>query len=237
MAAGLGALRDEHVDAALEVALRVPRAPAERADEHALRVRGLDRVLGRRPERVDEHRDRVAQRRLDLRRTFELDAETGRLHDAFDAFGQRRHVVLGEHLLDEVAVLGRDHALERAEVELLALADELLRHREVDAVRLAVDVLVDPRELDLELVGAERERAEHAVAAGLADRGDDVAAVREGEERELDAEPVTDRGLHDFLRSETSPGRRFEQGKREQRDRTAPVRSGFPGIETDTIPK
>ena len=52
------------------------------------------------------------------------------------------------------------------------------------------------RQLDLELVGAERERAEHAVAAGLAHRGDDVAAVREGEERELDAELVTDGGAH-----------------------------------------
>ena len=76
------------------------------------------------------------------------------------------------------------------------LPDELLGHREVDAVRLAVDVLVDPGELDLELVGAERERAEHPVAAGLADRGDDVAAVREGEERELDAELVADGGAH-----------------------------------------
>ena len=165
---------------------------------------------------------------------FELDAEAGRLHHAFDAFGQRRHVVLGEHLLDELAVLGRDHAFERAEVELLALADEAFRHREVDAVRLAVDVLVDPGELDLELVGAERERAEHAVAAGLADRGHDVPAVREGEERELDAEPVTDGGLHDFLRSETFPGRRFEQGKREQRDRTAPARTGVPGYRNET---
>ena len=44
--------------------------------------------------------------------------------------------------------------------------------------------------------GLKRERAEHAEAAGLADRGDDVAAVREGEDRELDPETVTDRCAH-----------------------------------------
>ena len=64
----------------------------------------------------------------------------------------------------------------------------LRRHDDVDAVRLAVDVLVDPVELDLELLGRERERAEHAEPAGLAHRGDDVAAVAEGEDRELDPE-------------------------------------------------
>ena len=57
-------------------------------------------------------------------------------------------------------------------------------------------MLVDPGELDLELVGAEGQGSEHAVAAGPADRGDDVAAVGEGEERELDAEAVADFGRH-----------------------------------------
>ena len=69
-------------------------------------------------------------------------------------------------------------------------------HDDVDAVRLAVDVLVDPRQLDLELLGGERERAEHAEAAGLRDRGDDVAAVREGEDGELDVELVAEWGFH-----------------------------------------
>ena len=63
----------------------------------------------------------------------------------------------------------------------------LRRHDEVDAVGLAVDVLVDPGQLDLELVGGEVQRAEHAHAAGPGDRGDDVAAVTEREDRELEA--------------------------------------------------
>ena len=51
-------------------------------------------------------------------------------------------------------------------------------------------------QLDLELLGREADRAEHAEAARLRDRGDDVAAVGEGEDRELDAEAVAELGVH-----------------------------------------
>ena len=94
--------------------------------------------------------------------------------------GQRRDVVLRQHLLDEVAVLGRDHLLELVlEVFGLEAFGELHlgRHHEVDAVRLAVDVLVDPLQLDLELFGREVQRAQHAHAAGATHRGDHVAAM------------------------------------------------------------
>ena len=76
------------------------------------------------------------------------------------------------------------------------LAHVLRRHHDVDAVGLVAHVLVDPVELDLELVGREGERAEHAEAPGLAHRGHDVATVGEGEDRELDPESVTDRRPH-----------------------------------------
>ena len=56
-------------------------------------------------------------------------------------------------------------------------------------------MLVDPVQLDLELLGREADGAEDAEAAGLADGGDDVAAVGEGEDRELDAELVADVGV------------------------------------------
>ena len=92
-------------------------AAAECADEDALGVRGLDGVVGRRAERVDQHRDRVTQRHLDLARALGFDAEAGRLHHALGAFGQRRDVVLGQQLLDELPVLGRDQRLEGVEVE------------------------------------------------------------------------------------------------------------------------
>ena len=76
----------------------------------------------------------------------------------------------------------------RGHVRVHALV--LVGDHDVDAVGLVADVLVDPVELDLELLGGEADGAEHAEAAGLADRDDDVAAVGEGEDRELDAEFV-----------------------------------------------
>ena len=72
----------------------------------------------------------------------------------------------------------------------------LVRDDDVDAVGVVADVLVDPVQLDLELLRGEADRAEHAEAAGLAHGDDDVAAVGEREDRELDAELVADGGVH-----------------------------------------
>jgi hypothetical protein len=84
-------------------------------------------------------------------------------------------------------------------VELLALPLERLRDDHVDAVRPAAHLLVDPAQLDLELVGVEAHRAEHAEPAGVRDRGDDVAAVAEREQRELDPEQLGDARPHPLL--------------------------------------
>ena len=107
--------------------------------------------------------------------------------------------MLGQQLVDPVAVMLRDHLLQLLAHPLrVELAGTLVlrRHHHVDAVRLAVDVLVDPVQLDLELLGRERQSAEHAEAAGLADRGHDVAAVAEREDRQVDAEHVAHTCLH-----------------------------------------
>ena len=100
--------------------------------------------------------------------------------------------------LTNVAVLLGDHrgqlGLELVGVDL-AHALVLAGDDDVDAVGL-VGVLVDPVELDGELLGGEADGAEHAEAAGVGHGGDDVAAVGEGEDRELDAELVADLGAH-----------------------------------------
>src|SRR5690348_7476462 len=67
----------------------------------------------------------------------------------------------------------------------------VLRHEDVDAVGLAVDMVVDPVELDFERLGREARATEYAEAAGPADGRDDVAAVAEGEQREVDSDQVT----------------------------------------------
>ena len=146
----------------------------------------------------------MLQRHLDLSRTFGVDVEPGRLHHAAaQLLGERRDVVLVEQFVDELTVLVGDQRVEAVDARLgaAALPHVLRRHHDVDAVRLAVDVLVDPVQLDLELLGAVGERAQHSVAARLAHGRDDVATVREGEDRELDVETLADRGPHPRLLS------------------------------------
>ena len=200
MPTGLGALGDDDVDAVLLVLQGVTGTARERGDRDATLVGSLHDRRGRRPERVDEQRDRVLERDVHLRepRGVGPAEQVVRVR----VLGQGRDVVLGQHLLDEVAILLRDHRLELAlelhgvTVRPPCLFEQRGRHHEIDPVRAAVHVLVDPVELDLELLGREVQRAEHSHAAGLADRGHDVAAVAEGEDRELDAEAVANGRVH-----------------------------------------
>ena len=119
---------------------------------------------------------------------------------AFVVLVGERDAVVDEDLAGEVEVLLRHHVGQHlrefvgGQVRVHALV--LVGDDDVDAVGVVADVLVDPVELDLELLGREADRAEHAEAAGLADGDDDVAAVREGEDRELDAELVAEGGVH-----------------------------------------
>jgi hypothetical protein len=57
-------------------------------------------------------------------------------------------------------------------------------------------VCVEPGELGVELIGAERRRAEHPEAAGVGDRRDHVAAVAETEQREVDPEQIGEAVVH-----------------------------------------
>ena len=66
----------------------------------------------------------------------------------------------------------------------------------VDAVAVALDVVVDPLQLDLELVGRHAGHPHHAHAPRLRHLDDDVAAVAERDEWELDVEQVADAGSH-----------------------------------------
>ncbi|MGX1336818.1 hypothetical protein AB7M73_002078 [Bradyrhizobium japonicum] len=60
-------------------------------------------------------------------------------------------------------------------------------------------MIVDPFQLAFERVGRVHRGTQHAKAAGTADGGNDVAAMAEGEQRELDAQHVTDRRFHGSL--------------------------------------
>jgi hypothetical protein len=133
------------------------------------------------------------------------------------------HAVVDQQLAGELEGLRRDHLPQRlgqlvgrhVGVHPLVLVGD----DDVDGVGVVADVLVDPLALDLELLGREPDGTEHAEATGLAHGDDDVAAMREGEDRELDAEVVADGRAHgsrlervlvcdQHWRSSASPSRR-----------------------------
>jgi hypothetical protein len=70
------------------------------------------------------------------------------------------------------------------------------RDDQVHAVGAVADLVLDPGQVHLEGLVTVADGAEDAEAAGLRDGGDDVAAVAEREDRELDPEHLRDRCLH-----------------------------------------
>ncbi len=173
------------------MALRVLRLPREGGYLHALAVGALDDVDRRRTERVGEQLDRMRERDLDVSAGDVLGPANHALRPVaiaerrqFEAFDELGHVVpvpLGNHAADLV-----DQIFRRGAVHV----GRLLGHDRVNAVRLSIDVLVDPVELDLELLGAEADRSEDAKSARLADGRHDIAAMGEREDRVLDPKHV-----------------------------------------------
>jgi hypothetical protein len=121
--------------------------------------------------------------------------------------------VVGEDLVDVVPVLLAD-VLPQLGTDVAGVGeagvaiDGLDRHHHVDAVGAAVDVLVDPLELQLELLGREGQRAEHPHATRVGHRGHDVATVAEGEDRVLDPEHLGQAVPHAGASSATARARR-----------------------------
>lgn len=133
----------------------------ERGDEDVLFVGAVDDVGGWGAERVGQQPDRVVEGDVEL-------AAGDLFHPAGDApagglaLGQLGHAVLGEGVLDELPVRRGDH---RLDVGLRDPFDLLGKHDDVQAVRLAVDMGLDPVEVALEVVGGRvADRAEHPEA-------------------------------------------------------------------------
>jgi hypothetical protein len=70
------------------------------------------------------------------------------------------------------------------------------QYQHIDSVTSVSDVAVDPLQFALELLWREGHRSEDAETAGLADRHDDVATVREREYRYISTQALTDFSLH-----------------------------------------
>ena len=157
VAARLGALGDDDVDAGLDLLLRVVRVAGERGDLHAAVVRLLDR---RRPAAAPSAFASSRTGCASATSTCDRAVSCGPAEQAVAAAAssgsggtpcspapsrRSRGAPGGSSPRAGSSVLGIARAPTRSTG----------RHDEVDAVRLAVDVLVDPRQLDLELLGRE----------------------------------------------------------------------------------
>ena len=95
-------------------------------------------------------------------------------------------LVLREDVAREVAMRLR-HARQHGLGRVVIVGRQARRRDQIDTVRLAADVFVDPAQLDLERLRVITGRAEHAHAARLRHLDDDVAAVRERDQRKVDS--------------------------------------------------
>ena len=205
--AGFGALGDDQVDAGRLVPLGVLRSSGEGTDEPALLLHAVDQELRRRAEGVGDERGPMGQRDLELgagrvgaERGVAVVAGDRRARSGVVVGGELGHLVPGEDVVDERPVRVGDEGADVVERVAAALVAGVLGgHDQIDAVRAVADLLLDPGEVDLQLRRRVGDRAEHTEPTGLRHRGDHVAAVAEGEDRELDVEHVGGGGLHGRL--------------------------------------
>src|SRR4051812_19996069 len=105
---------------------------------------------------------------------------------AIGTLRQLGHLVTIEQVGDEALVPIRHVLFQSLFAQVAQLfADVLHWNHSVDAVGLAADVLVDPGQLFLELLGTVGDRAEHTEATRATHRSHNVTAVTKGEYRKL----------------------------------------------------
>ncbi len=159
----------------------------------------VDEVGARGAERAGDQAHRVAER--DVEQLVALLRRHRQPAGArLDALGQRRHVVPREHVVEELPLLRRQQRSEvLARRPCPGGVAELGRQQQVDAVRPALGLLVDPGEVDLQRLRRVGGGTEHPHPARVAHGGDDVAAVAEGEDREVDPEVLAQLVHHVLL--------------------------------------
>ena len=194
----LRSLGDDEVGAGAHVALRMHDRSRQRGDGDAGGVGPLDEVRGRRPQRRRDEASVVGEQHVE-ERSHALRVDPHAAHTATQrvVVGRGWHVVASEQLVEPLAMLLGEQLAQLAPIEAtLVRARELLGHQKIDAERLPLDLLLDPLEVDVELLGAVGDRAEDATAPRVGDGGDDVAAMAEAEDRNVDSDEVSGGSAH-----------------------------------------
>ena len=159
MSASFGALGHDQIDAGLGVPPRVLGGAGQRGHHHVVVMGSSDQVGRRRAERAGDQPDTVSERDVQqrfvaLRRDVELAGRQALL------VGGDRDAIADQQVVDECPVLfGQQLArLPRVDPTLLS-ADVLMRQQQVDAVRLAVSLFLDPAQLGVQLLRSVRDGA------------------------------------------------------------------------------
>jgi hypothetical protein len=195
MAAGLGALHDENIDAGRDLAERMLLGTDQCRHRHAVLLAHLDHRLRRHAQRIGDQPDRMPERRIeDFQRTLRVE----RLRLVVGDISRRQfNAVFLEEVAGEGAMFVRNPRLQAFPGDiLLACGRNVLGDQHVEPIGLAVDVIVDPFQFLLDGFGRVRGGAEHAETSGAADGGNHVAAMAESQQGKFYTQHVADRRFH-----------------------------------------
>jgi DNA repair protein SbcD/Mre11 len=196
---GFGPLGDDEVDTGGLMPNGVRNGAGEGGYRYTSRVAPIDHGCGRGPQRADEQTDRVGERDVEERLVAtRVDRHTATHTTPITVVvGQRWDAVAGEDVVDELLLRRREETAHGVTVETPRIGALVLRREEeIDSVGASLHLLVDPGEVDVELLRCVRDPSEYTETTGVRHGRHDVAAVTEGEDRELDTQHFTHRCSH-----------------------------------------
>jgi hypothetical protein len=143
MAAGLGALYHQDIDAGRDLTERMLLGADQCRDRHAVLLAHVDHRLRRYAQRVGDQADRVLERRIE---DFQRALRVERLRLVVGDIGRRQFdAVFLQEVAGEVAMRGRNPRLQAFPGDVfLACRRNVLGDQHVEPVGLAVDMIVDP---------------------------------------------------------------------------------------------
>ena len=188
MAAGFGARNDQNIDPGLGVLDGVFARTGQRADRHALGPGLFHHEVRRHTQGVDNQLDGMVKG--DIK---EPSRALGAQIFAVPPVGFRFPQIINIEPMacQQIANIGpvfwRDARFELRRRRRLTFGDNLVGNKQIDTIGLAVHMFVDPVEFNFQAFRCMADRPQHAKAAGVGYRRDDIPAVGEGEQWKFNA--------------------------------------------------
>ena len=161
--------------------------PGQRTHRHPVITTHLDHGRGRNTECIDDHLDRMVEGHAQQFHRF-LGPEGRRRIVTFARMGSGGfNPVRFQQVIDKILVALRNTLRERFGGEILFMTNgQIFWDQDINAVRLAVHMRIDPRQFNFKLFRIKGRRAEHAKPTCLGHRRHNIAAVAKGKKREID---------------------------------------------------